>query len=441
MKKIALMLLVFALVASLVSCGGESQLQEEPKETKTKEVITTVENTPSVETVTKEEVDTYDYPTVADPLTPEALAALPIANSSMTTDQLRQLCLDYFYLQLTFSWTPDSRFSYTIESSGKPVTLEKGSVFGGIPYVTVGTGNLYRVLEDYDTLTGVMPVSLYKANPKLFGNQCSVGAFWGWGRVINSANYTWTQSMVKKNGFIPVGTYQYRDDLDDYLKSSPDPLTTIDICQQNGRDVMYESYAKMLPADGLVYYSGTAGHVRMCSEAPTVVRDANGAIDPNQSYLRYRDQVSKWSTAEQSDGSEMSIQGGVDVKVSFQKLFSSSYLPFTFGELIGTDPVEPSTATLSISGDTVTVSQLKEAVLTTNYAISDVFLTVTDENGTEVYEYVKRSTRASVMSVELSGMVFENSLKKYCDGNHKVSVSCQLSTGEKPTVLTTTLKN
>ncbi|MBR7165401.1 MAG: hypothetical protein IKD18_03890, partial [Clostridia bacterium] len=314
-------------------------------------------------------------------------------------------------------------------------------VFGGIPYVTVGTGNLYRVLEDYDTTTGVMPVSLYKANPKLFGNQCSVGAFWGWGRVINSANYTWTQSMVKKNGFIPVGAYQYRDDLESFSKSSPDPLTTNDICQQNGREVMYESYAKMLPADGLVHYSGTAGHVRMCSETPTGVRDAGGAIDPNQSYLRYRDQISNWSAAKQSDGSEMSIQGGVDVKVSFQKLFSSGYLPFTFGELIGTDPVEPSTAVLSISGDTVTVGQLKEAVLTTNYAISDVFLTVTDANGGEVYEYVKRSTRASLMSVELSGMVFANSLNKYCDGNHTVSVSCQLSTGEKPVVFKATLQS
>ena len=441
MKNFVLFFLVFALLSSLLSCGGESQLSEEPKETKTKEAIITEEFSKTLETITEETVDTYNYPTVVNPLTPEALAALPIANSSMTTDQLRQLCLDYFYLQLTFSWTPDSRFSYTIESSGKPVTIEKGSVFGGIPYVTVGTGNLYRVLEDYDTTTGVMPVSLYKANPKLFGNQCSVGAFWGWGRVINSANYTWTQSMVKKNGFIPVGAYQYRDDLESFSKSSPDPLTTNDICQQNGREVMYESYAKMLPADGLVHYSGTAGHVRMCSETPTVVRDAGGAIDPNQSYLRYRDQISNWSAAKQSDGSEMSIQGGVDVKVSFQKLFSSGYLPFTFGELIGTDPVEPSTAVLSISGDTVTVGQLKEAVLTTNYAISDVFLTVTDANGGEVYEYVKRSTRASLMSVELSGMVFANSLNKYCDGNHTVSVSCQLSTGEKPVVFKATLQS
>ncbi|MBR7164919.1 MAG: hypothetical protein IKD18_01435, partial [Clostridia bacterium] len=128
MKNFVLFFLVFALLSSLLSCGGESQLSEEPKETKTKEAIITEEFSKTLETITEETVDTYNYPTVVNPLTPEALAALPIANSSMTTDQLRQLCLDYFYLQLTFSWTPDSRFSYTIESSGKPVTIEKGSV-------------------------------------------------------------------------------------------------------------------------------------------------------------------------------------------------------------------------------------------------------------------------------------------------------------------------
>ena len=46
-------------------------------------------------------------------------------------------------------------------------------------------------------------------NPKLFGNQCSFGAYWGWGRVINSANYGGTNEMVLKNGFLRVGDYSY----------------------------------------------------------------------------------------------------------------------------------------------------------------------------------------------------------------------------------------
>jgi hypothetical protein len=404
----------------------------------------TSEQTPpqQVTTPVEEETEEYQYPEVADPFQPEDLAALPIANASMSTDELRKLCLDYFNLQLSVQWTPDEKFSYTIESSGNPVSLGRGKVYGGIPYVTVGTGSLYRMLEFYDSETGIMPVSLFKNDPKIFGNQCSVGAFWGWGRVVNSAQYNWTQNMVKSRGFIPVGTYTYPDDLKRYAGSEEGAMTTNDICQKNGREVMWESYAKLQPADGLVQFK-TKGHVIMCLEAPKVVYDANGKIDGLRSTLKFRDQTSKWVSGTMSNGRGIEYQGRRSTSLTFQELYTNGYLPFTFGELIGTDPVEPSNATLTFAdtapAGNVNIAQLKSAVLAANYSISDVFVIVYDQNGTEQYRSVKRSTSANVRSVEFSDFIYEKNLSNYTDGNYKVEVSVQLSTGEKPTVFSATL--
>ncbi|MBR2616382.1 MAG: hypothetical protein IKC69_06870 [Clostridia bacterium] len=425
--------LLIAVLMLLSAAGCSTELKAPPAEeplatTETSEA----EQKPAATPATKETKPEIRYPNVTEPLTPERLAEIPIANSNMSIDELRQICLDYFKLQLSFSWTPDANYTYVIESSDRKVRLTTGSVYGGIPYVTVGTGNLYRWLETYDTETGIMNVSDYEKQPKHLGNQCSVGAWWGWGRVINSAHYTWTQSMVLKNGFIPVGPYTYDPELPSYLPKDNNPTKTI--CQANGHDVMYESYAKLQPADGLVCY-GTAGHVRMVASAPNVVYDANGKIDGNRSTLKYHDQTSSWRTGSQSDGSLKEFQGGRSVEVSFQKLYSSSYLPFTFAEFLGTDPVEKSTASCTLTSSEVSVAELKAAKVNANYSISDTFVVIKNaETGEEVNRFVNRALRASLLEMDLENTVMEGALAPYTDGKHTVEISLQLSTGEKPTV-------
>ncbi len=111
-------------------------------------------------------------------LTSQQLADLPVANSSMTSAELRQLCLDFFKLQLSFQWVPNEEIpvyptgstnlflnyfkkykeNNTVTSfsnyTGKALNTE--TIYAGIPYQNVSTGNLYRWMEYYDESTGVM---------------------------------------------------------------------------------------------------------------------------------------------------------------------------------------------------------------------------------------------------------------------------------------------
>lgn len=117
---------------------------------------------------------TVSYGTV---LTQESLDAIGIANGQMSAQELRELCLRYFKLQQSFLWTTDANVecyptgsanlyeSYMRlyagdadcefdNNTGK--ALQQGTIYGGILYQNVSTGNLYRWMEYYDESTGVM---------------------------------------------------------------------------------------------------------------------------------------------------------------------------------------------------------------------------------------------------------------------------------------------
>jgi len=84
------------------------------------------------------------------------LAAIPIAKPGMTEDQLRQICVDYLKLEAEFSFKFEEDFTYFIFSQKRYRKFLGGKVYGGIPYVTRGAGNLYRLAEIYDPETGVL---------------------------------------------------------------------------------------------------------------------------------------------------------------------------------------------------------------------------------------------------------------------------------------------
>ena len=159
----------------------------------------------------------------------KSVESLPVATASMTKDQLRQLCMDYFTLQVSFQWTPGEAVNHypdTHYQFDTPRTLDVGSVYGGIPYQSLGTGNLYRWLEYYDETTGVFDIARAKAENggdrmthverdasgkvtygryswmKVMFNQCSVASFWGWGRVINSASFHLPGSLHRRSGHL-----------------------------------------------------------------------------------------------------------------------------------------------------------------------------------------------------------------------------------------------
>jgi len=415
MKRLAALLLCLAVLLSTAACAGDSGETTGVPE----------ESTAPAEV----------YPKIQQLLTWERLNAFPVKNSTMSTDELRQLCVEFFRFTKNALWTPSESKQY-IKSSNGPDEITKGTVYGGLPYVTLGTGNLYRLMDYIDEETGVVDVRGAMANPKYFGNQCSIGSYWPWARVINSADFQWTYNMIAHNGFLPLGPYTY----DTSLPRFTDDYTTEGVCKANGEQIMYQSYAQLLPADGLVQSVDEYGHAVMCSSVAHVEYVAGtDQIDGEKSYITIIDQHGKWVERTNESGDVFYHKNYLDAKRTFSALFNAHYVPFTFGEFHGSDPVEETQCHFSFTGDTITVSELFKSKVTANYGIADIYAIVKNSEGKEVYRHGIRCERAGQMEMEFkrnADYVAKWGTLDVSDGNFTVEIVAQLGTGERPTVYT-----
>ena len=416
MKRFISLLLCFLMLLPLFAGCGNATL-DTPKETKaeTKEE--------KAETKTKEPEITIPEIPAENRLSAEKIAAFPIASDDMSEEELRNLCVEFFRFSQTFAWTPSEAWDYTIGDSSKKHTMSPGTVYGGSPYLH-GAGNVYRMLEYYDEKTGEVNMAEAGKNQRYFGNFCSYGSGWGFARVINSATHDLTQDMVPANGYIPLGSYKMNENLTKFPENE-----TVAICQGNGEQTMFKSYALLKPADALVYYT-TGGHIIMVSSVH-VEKDTDGTIDGEKSYVTFIDQATAWWDGELANGSTYKVQGGVDKKYTFSKLFKTSYIPYTFAEFTGKDPVEKGEVKLDTDKTELTLEELIDRTVTANYIISDIFVEFIDADGKTAETKAIRQGYGGVMKVELSKGIFAAGTKKYADGNHTVRITAQIGNGEK----------
>ncbi|MBR3837523.1 MAG: hypothetical protein IKJ74_05175 [Clostridia bacterium] len=425
MKRIISLFLILATIFSLAACGAQ------PTETATLEETESAVKTE--EKKTKEEKEEIKYVTVENPLSEDDIAAVPIANSSMTTDQLRQICLDFLALQVSFPWVPKETYAYHVERQGYDVEYKEGQLYAGIPYVNVASGNVYRYLDVIDPETGILDPTQFNLDNNYFGTACSGSACWALGRVVNSANYSWTATMNQKHDFILVGPYTYDPEINRYGEDGFPNCS--DIAKQNGKQVMFESYAKMLPADCIV----NNGHVRLNASVPNVVRKEDGTIDGAKSTTTWSDQGmyrnQNYQMRKQADGTEYSIQGGVNVSITFDELYAGGYLPHTFAEFLGTDPVEDAQVSLGVDlGDTLSAAQITTTTLTANYAISDVYFKIYDAQGNQKIKNAYRTANHFTYQVDMAKAFPGAFANTFGDGTYTLEISVQLSNGAKPVV-------
>lgn len=383
-----------------------------------------------------------EYPEIKNKLTWEKINAFPVKNKKMTIREMRQLCVDFFRFNKTVLWTPNKEFTYIKSSKTmNTYTIEPGKLYGGFPYA-MGTGNCYRLMDYLDPQTGVLKIRLAAKCFRLFASQCSIGAYWGWGRVINSADYRWTYDMCEKNGFLAVGPYTY----DKSVSSITPAYNTIMICEENGKDVMFESYAKLQLADGLLYMT-TAGHVVMISCDAVVVRNADGSINGAESYVTIIDQTAKWTEATNDQGDTYNMEANVDAKWTFDYLWEKHYIPFTFAEFLGTHPIEDTICEFSHKGETITQKQLFDSVVTCNYGIADIYIIIKNPAGEQVYKHAVRCTcpglkKMALVEYDTEGEMNLNGrtdcVSRFGTPNftpgHSVEIVVQLATGERVTV-------
>ena len=421
MKKLLSLLLVALLTVSLFAACA-------PKE-KAPEEITSVSAYKSK----------GEYTELTYKLSWEEINKFPIKSADMSIDELRQLCVDFFRYAKLAQWIPDDSWDFYHMSEGRgPDTLLAGVVYGGLPYIGSAGSNIFRLFDYMDPETGVVDIKSATMYPNMFGNQCAQGAYVGWSRVINSAAYEGTPAMTRVNKFYPVGDYTY-ENIDYLPKWSGEYGTDEVVRDQIAADALFECYAQLQHGDGIVYYT-TAGHVVMIATDPVVVRDSAGKVDPNQSYVTVIDQTPTYNSYTNEAGQTYQYEQNVDTKWTFAYMQQHNYLPFTFEEWMGTNPIEETEWSFTHTGDTITLDQLTDASVTCNYHIYDMYAEVYDKWGSQVLKLANRCKWASYYKASLSltaserNVVWGDPESLTAGGDYTVKVYMQLGTGERPTL-------
>lgn len=436
MKKIISLALCVVIALSLLACGSESS--------------------PGPEVVEKKNFSSYAG-IVEDPRTwYDTLMAMPIANENMTEQELRQLCVDAFKMNMTFPWTPNTQISYTYELLDRysEVLLSPGIAYSGLFYATgiedATCGNVWKVLPYYDLETGVVDIEAMGKNVlNNFSSACSFGAIQGWNRVSNGHNL---KAMGSYNQYdaniVPVGPYTYEPFHYNYNFGSR--TASNEIIAANGDAVILESYAQTKMADGV--YSSSSWHVMMICQDPVVVRNADGTINPEESYVLVHEQGTGGTLSDkhnyaQGNGVAMRPLGTIDNKFTFQKLLEKGYIPFTLKEFTGEDPVEPGESWLGTpttkleTGADIDANGLFCQILYANYNICTILVEVKAPDGTVLVSYYPQAiTKPYTYNIGLTGMLQEARVAPYANGKNTIHISAQLANGELKEAFSTVLK-
>lgn len=445
MKQLIALILSVLTVLSLVACTAQ------PDET----------TPPPV----PEKVEKKEFPSLAgivqDPKTwYDEFMALPIANENMTEQELRQLCVDTFKANMTFTWTPSVPIQYTYELLDKyyDVFLPSGIAYSGLFYATginyATSGNIWKILPFYNVETGVIDIEAMGDDVHMLNNMtsaCSYGAIQAWNRVSNSHNLSGMNTYNQNDAnIIPVGPYQY--DLHTYNYNFGSRTASNEIIKANGDSVMYESFALMKMADGV--YSSSSWHVMMCAEDPVVVKNADGSINPFESYVIVHEQGATGTKGDslnynQPNGVALRPLGTINNKYTFQQLLDKGYIPFTIKEFLGEDPVEAGNAWLGNenapleNGLELTVDEIFSQMISGNYNLCNFLVEVKAPDGTVLVSYVPvtmTKPTPNFYTYSLNGLQQTERMAPYADGKNTIHISARLANGELIEAFSTVLK-
>ena len=353
--------------------------------------------------------------------------------------EMRETAVLAMHRTLSVQWFTEEPITLTTSVSKR--TFHPYVKYAGIPYTGPNT-SIFGFLQFLDEKTGRLKVEELKklgypdastAFNKVSGSSCSGAVGWAVSTVCNSIRGRFQcYYMVPKNGWLKLGPYEYDTSIDEFGHDSP--LSTDEILEMNGREVMYESYKLLQPGDIVVWQDRKRlGHTMMAI-GPVVLnyRKEDGALDDERSYVFVQDQrPGGFQTVDDRTGALYRNMGRVNCKYSLKMLYDEGYIPATTAEFQGLKPFEK--AWVKIPGERQESREtLKKSFLESNYPIAHVKLSAGAPG--RVPETVRQYafTRDDVRD----GVAYRFPLAEFAEALFRPGV---LSPGENEITLTATL--
>ena len=389
-------------------------------------------------------MSTWDIPTIA----------AATANRDDAGDDIllarRAKVMEKMRLMGDLYWRATEDVKYRISSTGRWVEFKAGRIYRGIPYAYARSDqNTFLEFASEPDEKGIYNISglttTHMGNGSAYariGNDCSGSVNFSWSSVgadisgTNSSRY-----MIEANGYYKVGDYEYTPTEDGRVGISKE------IVAANGKEKMFEAYAKVQGGDGLDTTAAGGGHVILVM-GKHVVYNADGSINGERSYIHTLEQtpgpvsITVQQHSWNDDLDEMVYDIYIEKNLSFNQAYSSGYLPITVKVLTDPAPVPEAAVEDSLTAQEYSYENLLKGTLNCTRMISSVNLTVTDENG-QVFSITGSGIRASIRTYYMKNFLTEDpavmrgtlELDKLIPGqDYHCTVTVQLASGDIITV-------
>lgn len=296
----------------------------------------------------------------------------------MDENAIRQTVYDYMVEAANVEWTP--KVNFDLSTSSKYVSglaYKAGRTYHGAPYENDIDGDMegFKALLENGVYVG--PTALGEA----YGCDCSSAVAAAIRAYNPDSRIAKTNDMFPNAGYgcMPVGFYDYT--------TVKDHLTT-KITEASGEQEMYEAYALVQKSDiVLTRWNSGAAHVRLVSGEATVVRNPDGTINGDRSYILYCDQT---STIREFDGYLSNWQ--IDAKATFKSLFNNWFIPVCLKEFYVNHTQELLFTVNGINKPEKFPERLTGQI-TCSQKIKDAKVSILDESGKEIYAEEKKEFR------------------------------------------------
>ena len=293
---------------------------------------------------------------------------------------LRDRVVDKMYEMGSVVWTVKEKLYHDCTCT---LTACHGIFYPGMTYVGMPYGHknasIGRFMSMMDENNCVVDWAYDKDSfdtyDSYMNNDCSGAVFQAWVTVSNTVNICRVSGELPSSnmGCYPVGDYPW-----ELITSYKDRDTSAEWITDGTipEEVMLESYAQMRKGDAYWYRITAGGHTRMAAEDPVVVRDQDGKIDPNLSYIICHEQ----GATHQEDDVYSSWK--TNWRYNFAALLSIGAYPVTIEELM---TGEMETPEASMIGGADGKAGLFTGTVKANYYLDAVTMKIDDEDGNEVF--------------------------------------------------------
>lgn len=348
-------------------------------------------------------------------------------------------------------WRATEDVKYHISATARWVEFKAGRIYRGIPYAYARSDQntfLEFAMGEPDekgiyNIGGLTTTHLGNGGTYArIGNDCSGSvnfSFSSVGADISGSNSS--RYMIEANGYYKVGDYDYTPTEDGRIGISKD------IVKENGKERMFEAYAKVQGGDALDTTAAGGGHVILVM-GKHVVYNADGTINGSKSYIHTLEQTPGpvSITVQQHSWNEELQEIVYDIYIekdlTFEQCFSSGYLPITVKVLTDATTSTEVKVTDSLSAQEHSFENLLKGEINSTHMISSVTLTVTEEAG-EVFSIRGSGIRASIRKYFMKNFLTEDpavmrgsmDLSKLIPGNtYHCTVTVQVANGDIITV-------